>query len=515
MAPPRPRRHAAKSLVNPDKNEITELDLWNSMNAEGQAKTIRGLLDEGALSPLQIEDLANEIPEIMDMALADQQVEDSLIRVGNFARELVGDRLPPDGTDSFVRPDPSVGVLGFTEDDWARIRRGEDPPPGRFRQTASQSHTSDRILSAPMLPAQRSGPADNPVLPASADVGQPPVNGTQIGPGASEPFAILSSFLPSAGVSGFPPNAQAGPVTFSAPSTAPQPYRVRSREEVLQSGPDFTRHKEAAENQRRVRGQLDTARKVSENDPLINLAENTVVATGALVGGAGGIAAKTGARVAAGLTGRRLAGRPVATKSVGGLTRSSGANRSIPDQLARRRRRRRKSQESFDHNKYPTPEEKAEAIIVLSGTLWTATDEIAAEGGHNHPFDEANFAQDTYGEVFSPKGRAIWSSIAGQPIETIDDLANAIRSGRINYRRVKVEYIITKHGVLILNTRTAQALIRAGVPRSYWQGRNVTNNPRAQLRLWNQLIRLNLKLDRSLYDVRGVPSASSHGFGRS
>jgi hypothetical protein len=50
-----------------------------------------------------------------------------------------------------------------------------------------------------------------------------------------------------------------------------------------------------------------------------------------------------------------------------------------------------------------------------------------------------------------------------------------------------VEYIVRDGNTLILNTRTAQALEQAGIPRSQWNAVNATGNPGAEARLTNQL----------------------------
>ncbi len=82
--------------------------------------------------------------------------------------------------------------------------------------------------------------------------------------------------------------------------------------------------------------------------------------------------------------------------------------------------------------------------------------------------DNANFAQKTFGNTFSAKGREIYSNLVGEPINTIDDLVNAIKSGKVNVADLSVEYIVRDGNTLILNTRTSQALTQAGIPRSQW-----------------------------------------------
>lgn len=102
---------------------------------------------------------------------------------------------------------------------------------------------------------------------------------------------------------------------------------------------------------------------------------------------------------------------------------------------------------------------------------------------------DANFAQKDYREVFSPNGIQKYSELAGKQIKTIDDLADAIKSGLIKSNQIQLDYIVRDGNKLILNTRTSQSLIRAGVPRSAWVGINRTGNLFYEQLLTNQLIR--------------------------
>ena len=195
MAPPRPRRHAALTHTQPEENDVSYLDLWDSMNAEGQAKTIRGLLEEGALSRRQIEGLAHGIPEIMDMALSDGKPENPLIKVGNFARELMGDSPPPDGTEPPPDFDPGPGLFGLDQEAFDQILRGEVPSPRRPAPPPAQTRPGEGILRVPPQQGPRPDPNFNPGIPANNASGQPPVNRARATGNASEPFAILQSFI--------------------------------------------------------------------------------------------------------------------------------------------------------------------------------------------------------------------------------------------------------------------------------------------------------------------------------
>ncbi|MCK6906791.1 hemagglutinin repeat-containing protein [Enterobacter roggenkampii] len=89
----------------------------------------------------------------------------------------------------------------------------------------------------------------------------------------------------------------------------------------------------------------------------------------------------------------------------------------------------------------------------------------------------ANFAQSKIraNETFSPEGADRYSKMAGQPINTVDDLANAVRNGSIKPSQLSVDYVEMNGTRLILNTRTSVALDRAGVPKAEWYGTNQTN----------------------------------------
>jgi hypothetical protein len=104
---------------------------------------------------------------------------------------------------------------------------------------------------------------------------------------------------------------------------------------------------------------------------------------------------------------------------------------------------------------------------------------LAAQG--SSVLDAANFAQKTYSEAFSAEG-----SFAGR---TIDDVAGALKSGEMTADQVPVSYINREGNTLILNTRSSQALERAGIPRSQWNAVDMTGDAAAESRLTNQLTR--------------------------
>lgn len=91
----------------------------------------------------------------------------------------------------------------------------------------------------------------------------------------------------------------------------------------------------------------------------------------------------------------------------------------------------------------------------------------------------ARFAQSSYSEMFSSGGR-----FAGQ---SIDDVAGSLRSGALSPKDVPIDVIVRDGNSLILNTRSSQALIRAGFPRSSWNVIDRTGQAAYEARLSGQL----------------------------
>jgi RHS repeat-associated protein len=102
--------------------------------------------------------------------------------------------------------------------------------------------------------------------------------------------------------------------------------------------------------------------------------------------------------------------------------------------------------------------------------------------------ESANYVQKTFNPHFSPEGR-----FAGK---TVDSLAAEIRTGKISLKDVPIEIAVTENGnTLILNTRSAQALTKAGIPRSQWNAMVINDDVDAMNRLAGQLTRNKLSLD--------------------
>ncbi len=118
--------------------------------------------------------------------------------------------------------------------------------------------------------------------------------------------------------------------------------------------------------------------------------------------------------------------------------------------------------------------------------------------------DNANYAQKTYSNTFSAEGRKIYSDLAGEPINTIDDLVNAINFGKVNVADLPVEYIVRDGNTLILNTRTSQVLTQAGISRSQWNAIDRTGEA-----LFEEL--LTEQLSRNKLTAEGISTVRSSG----
>ena len=113
----------------------------------------------------------------------------------------------------------------------------------------------------------------------------------------------------------------------------------------------------------------------------------------------------------------------------------------------------------------------------------------AGQGGSSSVLVNANYAQKTYGNRFSEVGIKKYTELAGEPINTIDDMVNAINLGKIKVNDVPIEYIVRDGNTLILNTRTSQALTQAGIPRNQWNAIDRTGNAVFESMLDGQLSR--------------------------
>ena len=129
----------------------------------------------------------------------------------------------------------------------------------------------------------------------------------------------------------------------------------------------------------------------------------------------------------------------------------------------------------------------------------------ALEGAGTAPsgavLEGANFAQKWYRPAFSTAGKKFYTFVAGKPIKTIDDLVAAIKDGTIAVRDIPVDYVVRNGKTLILNTRTAAALERAGIPRSEWNAVDQTGSS-----LFEQLV--SDQLQRNELGYEGTPTVT-------
>ena len=77
--------------------------------------------------------------------------------------------------------------------------------------------------------------------------------------------------------------------------------------------------------------------------------------------------------------------------------------------------------------------------------------EKGIKSGSTSVLDNANYAQKTYSDTFSTEGIKKYSNLAGEPINTIDDLVKAISTGKIKVEDLPIEYIVRDGNTLILN----------------------------------------------------------------
>ena len=81
---------------------------------------------------------------------------------------------------------------------------------------------------------------------------------------------------------------------------------------------------------------------------------------------------------------------------------------------------------------------------------------------------DARFAQTWFSENFGTEGR-----FAGQ---TVNDVAGMLKNGTIQASSIPIMYIVRDGKEIILNTRSAAALTKAGIPRANWSVMNMTGD---------------------------------------
>ena len=131
----------------------------------------------------------------------------------------------------------------------------------------------------------------------------------------------------------------------------------------------------------------------------------------------------------------------------------------------------------------PCPAEAPQVLILHQGK-WLSSDKDVSEtciAPVRGVLEDASYAQKTFGQAFSSEG-----TFAGR---TVEDVAGALKSGAMKPGEVPIQYITRDGQTLILNTRSAQALEQAGIPRSQWNAVNMTGDAAAEARLTAQLQR--------------------------
>jgi hypothetical protein len=99
------------------------------------------------------------------------------------------------------------------------------------------------------------------------------------------------------------------------------------------------------------------------------------------------------------------------------------------------------------------------------------------------------YSQKGYDEDFGDNG-----DFAGK---TISDVASSIEGGEVSPDDVVIHLVNRGGNTFILNTRSAQALSRAGIPRDEWSVENATGDSLWERQLTNNLRRAGLNIDGS------------------
>jgi RHS repeat-associated protein len=124
----------------------------------------------------------------------------------------------------------------------------------------------------------------------------------------------------------------------------------------------------------------------------------------------------------------------------------------------------------------------ATLVVATAGDLAAAKLAVGlAKSAAKDGLELANFAQRTFGSMFSKEG-----TFAGR---SVDEVAAALRSGAMKSSEIPIDFIVRDGNKLILNTRSAQALEIAGVPRSQWNAVNRTGQQFYEKNLSGQLER--------------------------
>ena len=159
---------------------------------------------------------------------------------------------------------------------------------------------------------------------------------------------------------------------------------------------------------------------------------------------------------------------------------------ALPKTENRPRKARRKASSDLGDES-----EQVGKVTEHSGTVDKLdADKIVVTNGGVGSLSEGAFAQIKAKPTkkFSKDGKRIYSDLAGEPIETVQDLTNAIKSGKVNPADIEVNYVVVNGKPVIDNTRTSTALTNAGVPQSKWNGVNQTGKEQYPGRTWDEAV---------------------------
>jgi hypothetical protein len=123
----------------------------------------------------------------------------------------------------------------------------------------------------------------------------------------------------------------------------------------------------------------------------------------------------------------------------------------------------------------------------LRGLAATAAGALIMHHAEAKALGGMSFAQKDFRGEFSREGKAEWSKVVGSPIRTIDDLSSAITSGKVSVSSIEIHTGTVNGQEYIMNTRSAVALQRAGVPVEDWKIVNKNKDDEAMGRLRDQL----------------------------
>lgn len=118
-------------------------------------------------------------------------------------------------------------------------------------------------------------------------------------------------------------------------------------------------------------------------------------------------------------------------------------------------------------------------VKILQGGRWVYKTIKLSQAMKN-----AKWAQKTFNPFFSSAGK-----FAGR---SVDEVAEALRTGKMSAENVPIDIVIREGNALILNTRSSAALTKAGIPRSQWNVVNRTGQEFFENQLTNQLTRNSL-----------------------